>query len=340
MSDIPFAVPADVQSAIRQAQQIALIGHVNPDADCITSIAGLWLALPELGVTPHAVLPAGTVSRRMQFLLELAGIRPVDVDEAQQCDLALVLDTAKARRVNVTGKLEALPAAAVANIDHHTSNEMFGRWNWVVGSASSTAELVYHVLRALGCQITPTIATLLYAGIHSDTQGFSLSNTTAESLAAAHDLAAAGARIPDVCEQMHRSQSPQEFALLKTVYANTQVSADGRLAWSVISFDELQHSGCDASAIDDQVEIPRSIEGISVAILFSEGEAGVVRMNFRGERGISVLELAQRLGGGGHRASAGARLSGSLPEIVERVLAEAQIYLSAAPDPAAPAAME
>ena len=43
-------------------------------------------------------------------------------------------------------------------------------------------------------------------------------------------------------------------------------------------------------------------------------------MNFRGEQGISVLELAQQFNGGGHHASAGARLDGALEEVVGRVL--------------------
>jgi phosphoesterase RecJ-like protein len=322
------AVPVELCAAIRGASRIALIGHVTPDADCVAAIGALWLALPELGKTPCAVLPEGTVSRRMSYLVQHAGLRAANDEELRGCDLAIVLDTAKERRVNVPGKLEALPGVPVLNIDHHASNPGFGRWNWVVGDASSTSELVYDLLRALGCQVTPTIATLLYAGIHTDTQGFSLSNTTADSLRVGHELAQAGAAIQDVCEQMHRSQSRAEFALLKIIYANTQVSADGRLAWCWASYDEISETGCNAATIDDQVEVPRSVENISIAILFTEGDPGMGRMNFRGERGLSVLELSQQFGGGGHHTSAGARVEGKLPEVVQRVVAAAEEYLA------------
>ena len=324
-------VPAEICEAIRSASRVALIGHVVPDADCVATIGSLWLALPELGITPCAVLPAGTVSRRMNFLVQHAGLKVATPEELKQCDLAIVLDTAKDRRVNIEGKLEALPGVPVVNIDHHATNPGFGRWNWVVGSASSTSELVYHLLRALGCQITPTIATLLYAGIHTDTQGFSLTNTTPGSLDVGHELAAAGALIHEVCEQMHRSQSRNEFDLLKVIFANTRISDDGRLAWSTVSYEEMQAAGCDAEVIDDQVEIPRSIEGVSVAILFSEGDPGKIRMNFRGDQGVSVLELAQQFNGGGHHASAGARLEGTLAEITGQVLPAALEYVARLP---------
>lgn len=313
-------IPEEIAPAVRSASRVALIGHVTPDADCLGSIGALWLALPELGVRPFVAMPTGSIARKLAFLVEMTGWKPSTGAELSSCDLAVVLDTAKARRANIDGKLEALSAAAVLNVDHHASNERFGKWNWVDPQRSSTCEMVYELVRALGCAVTPTLATLLYAGIHSDTQGFSLSNTTARSLGVGHDLAAAGARISDLCEKLHRSRSRGEFELVQVVYRNTRVSETGRLAWSTISYDEFVHTGCVASDIDDQVEIVRSIEGITAAILFSEGNKGRIRMNFRGERGFSVLGLARQFGGGGHESSAGAILDGSIESVTAQVL--------------------
>lgn len=325
----PTALPTEVADALRGADSIALLGHVTPDADALSSMGALWLALPELGKRAYLVLPEGSVSRQLQYLIEYAGLeicRPTDVPA---CDLIIALDTAKDKRLNDDGFTLSRADIPVLNIDHHATNTLFGKWNWVVGRASSTSELVYTVLKSLDCQITPTIATLLYAGIHTDTQGFSLSNTGANTLRVGHALANAGAAIVEVCERMHRSCSRGEFELLSVVYRNTQVSEDGRLAWSTVDHDELAATGCTAADIDDQVEVPRSIEGISVAILFTEGERGVIRMNFRGERGVSVLELASQFDGGGHHASAGAKMRGNMADITARVLPAAREYVAA-----------
>jgi phosphoesterase RecJ-like protein len=320
-------VLTDICDTIRAAGKIALIGHVTPDADCFAVIGAMHLALPELGKYAYASLPEGTVARRLAFLVEMAGVKPATGHELAECDLALVMDTAKDRRVNVQGKLEALPNAKIVNIDHHATNTCFGELNWIEGDASSTSELVYLLIRALGCQITPTIATLIYAGIHSDTQGFSLSNTTTRSLEISHQLAEAGADIIHTCEKLNRSRSRSEFELLKVIYRNTQVSEDGRLAWSTVNHAEITHAGCHANDIDDQVEVVRSIEGVKVAILFTEGRQGKIRMNFRGERGLSVLELAKEFGGGGHHASAGAILDGTVEEITDRVIPAAKEFV-------------
>ena len=322
-------VPAEVVDAIHGANKIALIGHVTPDADCFGAIGALFVALQELGKYPFVSMPEDTVARKLRFMMEMAGYVGASAEELAACDLAVVLDTAKDRRVNIEGKLEAISEAKILNIDHHATNPAFGHVNWIDGHASSTSELVYLVIRALGCQITPTIATLIYAGVHSDTQGFSLSNTTTRSLQVAGALASAGADIIDTCEKLNRSRSRSEFELLKVVYKNTQVSEDGRLGWSTANYDEIAAAGCHANDIDDQVEIVRSIEGVRVAILFSEGNRGKIRMNFRGERHISVLELAKQFGGGGHHASAGAILDGSIEEVAARVLPAAREYVIA-----------
>jgi bifunctional oligoribonuclease and PAP phosphatase NrnA len=321
-------VPPDICAALRAARHVAIVSHVTPDADAIASSGALWLALPELGITPHLVLPESSVSRQLSYLMRYAGLRPAAAAELGHVDLIVALDTAKDKRLNGEDHLATLTKIPILNIDHHATNTQFGRWNWIVDTASSTSELVYGILRALGCQLTPTIATLLYAGIHTDTQGFALANTGPYALEVGHQLARAGARISEVCERMHRSRSKGEFELLSLVYGNTRVSDDGLLAWSTATHAEIAATGCRAADIDDQVEIPRQIEGIAVAILFTEGEPGKVRMNFRGERGVSVLDLATHFGGGGHRASAGARLTGTIPEIVARVLPVAREYVA------------
>ncbi len=318
--------------AIRAADKVALVAHVTPDADCLGAIGAMQLVLPELGKHPFAALPEGTVARKLVFLLDMAGAAPASAEELAACDLALVMDTAKERRVNIDGKLEALPNAKIVNIDHHTTNTRFGTWNWIEGDASSTCELVYLLIKELGCAVTPTIATLIYAGMHSDTQGFSLSNTTTRGLQVAGELAAAGADIIGTCEKLNRSRSRGEYDLLKVIYKNTRVSEDGKLAWSTVNHAEILESGCHANDIDDQVEVVRSIEGVKVAILLTEGNREKIRMNFRGERGISVLELAKEFGGGGHKASAGAILAGSIEDVAGRVIPAAIEYVKKLPD--------
>lgn len=330
MSDsISTSVPPELPIAIRAARHIVLAGHETPDADCIGCCGALWLGLRTLGKDARLVMP-GALSRKVEYLVHRTELT-IDTAAAalDGCDLAILCDTAKEKRANVPGGFEALRGTPVANIDHHATNTGFGAHTWIDAQRSSTSEMVYELLFALGVSLTVPLATLLYAGIHSDTKGFSLSNTTPRCLEISAALAAAGAPINELCEELDRSMTRGEFMLNQVVYANTRVSACGRIAWSSASYEEIRRSGCSADTIDDQVEIPRSIAGIRIAILFSEGETGVVRMNFRGERGTSVLNLAESFGGGGHHAAAGARRRAALAEVVSEVTSAALAHLDA-----------
>src|SRR5207244_3574583 len=108
-----------------------------------------------------------------------------------------------------------LPAAALRfNIDHHITNTDFADYNWVNPHAGSTCEMIAQLIGELSRPLSRPVASLLYAGIHGDTAGFSLPSTTAESLQIAADLVRAGADVSHIGEQLCRSQGRHDFELL------------------------------------------------------------------------------------------------------------------------------
>jgi phosphoesterase RecJ-like protein len=74
--------------------------------------------------------------------------------------------------------------------------------------------------------------------------------------------------------------------------------------------------------------VPRSIEGVKIAALFSETRSGKVRINLRAEDDVNILPLAKFLGGGGHAQAAGAILECGFDQIVARVRTLSLGYLN------------
>ncbi len=326
-------------SAIAASRRPLLVGHVRPDGDCLGAVFALAAGAESSNRDPRVFYLEDQVSQRLAFLCGLSPRAVAPVEARRSCDAVIVLDTAQAGRAAVDPPLADLaggvPPVPIINIDHHVDNPRFGTIHWVVPGASSTCELVFRLLKALEWPVTPAVASLLYAGIHTDTLGFSLPNTTEGSLHTAAELVRAGADVADLCERLCRSQGRSEFDLLRVIYDNTRLTADGRIAYSTATYEEIAATGCTAADIDDQVMIPRSLRGIRVAILFTEGKRGRIRMNFRGEGGTSVLGLARALGGGGHESAAGAIVEGSMSAVVADVLQRTQAALAGGnPDPA------
>ncbi len=279
------AVPAEVIHAIRQMRTPVVITHVVPDADALGSMLAVALAWTGGDCRPKVALPDGVLSQRIAFMQEWAGAPVASPEDFAAADGFVALDTAKKGRCNVGPALKETDWSAgrrVINIDHHAGNTRFGDVNWVVGDASSTCEMVYYLLRAAGRPIEPLTASLLYAGIQTDTIGFSLPTTSPSALRATADVVEAGADVAELGERLCRSQRQSEFDLLRVVYDNTKVLADGQIAYSTAGYEEIHAAGCSAADIDDQINVPRSLEGVRLAMLFTEGNKGKTRLNFRG----------------------------------------------------------
>lgn len=326
-----WAAPAELISGINNLKKPLIVCHVVPDADALGSSFALARALSSPGCRPTVVLPAGSLSQKLEFLVEWAGVNVAERMRPEDHDGFISLDTAKQQRCNVGAEWKDKDWTAgkpLFNIDHHDTNTGFGRVNWILPDASSSAEIVYRLLKQMGRAIDAMTASLLFAGIHSDTAGFSLPNTTAESLAAGAELTRLGGRVAELGERLCRSQNQSEFDLLRVVYANTRLAANGAVAYSTCDYAEIARAGCTAADIDDQVSVPRSLRGVRLSFLLSEGNKDLTRINFRGEGDVNVLDLAKQFGGGGHAQAAGAVVEGSIPANLEKILSAAVKHLA------------
>ncbi len=317
----------DILEQIRKSQKIAVLGHVNPDTDCIASSVVLSRALSQQGKDCPLVLDTAAVPRRLAFMLDYLRPQFAQPEDLHTCDLMVVVDTAHKPRICLQEGFELPADRPICNVDHHLGNENFGEFNWVQATAGSTTQMILKLLGGLSCKISPQMATLLYAGLHTDTCGLAIDAVTGQSLKAAAQMAELGAQIGWICRMLYRNRSAEEVELLKIVFANTRVTPSGQVAWSSISGQELRNSGCEPSDIDEQVSVPRSISGVKIALLFCELESSKIRINLRSEDRINILPLAQRFGGGGHAQAAGVMAGGQLDQVVQTVVAAAQEYL-------------
>ncbi len=320
--------------AFRKMRRPLTLGHVTPDADAIGAALGLATAMRNRGIEATCGLPEGCVAGKLGFMLRLGEGTPLATCWTPDgtYDSVIMLDTATAKRINIGPSVDIEGPLPTFNIDHHITNTDFARHNWVDPHATSTCEIVTRLLEHLEWSISPAVASLLYCGIHADTGGFSLPSTSASSLHAAADLVRAGADVAHIGEQLCRSQAKPDFELLRRVYDHTELACDGQIAHSYLTHDNFLASGSKPEDIDDQVSIPLALKGVRMALLFTEGKKGVVRINLRGEGNVTVVELARRFGGGGHAQSAGVMISGRpIDDVIDEVVAAASEHLATFP---------
>jgi len=253
---------------------------------------------------------------------------PEDVTVSQsgsKFDLIIALDTPNMERL---GKLSQ-PAdifyeVPVINIDHHPSNERFGKVNWVELVATSTSEILVSLIEALSREVKlldEDVATALLTGLIYDTSSFQNINTTPKSLTVAAQLVAAGARQQEIVKNLYKTKSLRTLKLWGIVLSNVNEDKDHKFLWSSVTKDDVRSVGADESALSGVIdELLKSATDVDFVLLLSERE-GQTHGSLRSiSKTFNVAQIAESFGSGGHEGAAAFRLDGPLSSNIEGVL--------------------
>lgn len=271
-----------------------------------------------------------TDEKRLKIIItpERGGFTPADVSYETgpaRVDLVIVLDTPALERLDrfFNAQAQFFYETPLINIDHHPGNDFFGKVNWVDLTATSTAEILVALLESLGREkslLDPDIATLLLAGIITDTESFQNAITTPKSLTVAAQLVAAGARQQEIVQQIYRTKTLSTLRLWGKALSKIEEDQTHRFLWSKIATADLKASGADESELSGVAdELLRSAPNIDFVLLLSERRGGSIYGSLRSVgRGIDVSEIAKLFGGGGQPAAAAFRIPNVNLEEAER----------------------
>lgn len=290
-------------SALRDADEVAIACHVNPDGDAVGSLLAASLGLQKLGKKTYTSWGDKSPEPLATFGF-LAGIdEAVQPGELPPTDTFLALDCGAGDRL---GELEvvARKAETLVNVDHHPGNDEFGTINVVVPTASSTAELVAGLLLDLGVEMDRDIATALYTGIVTDTGRFSYANSTPATLRLAAELLSHGVSAPDIARDVFESAPFGYLKLVGRVLERAELDVDARFIHSWVTRKDLDETGVAIEETDRLVDTIRSTRAVDVAALFKEQADGRWRVSLR-SKGPGIAAFARSRGGGGHELAAG-----------------------------------
>jgi phosphoesterase RecJ-like protein len=234
----------------------------------------------------------------------------------------VVIDDADESRMG-TSRPVVMSCRTVVNIDHHPTNPGYGTLNLVDPNSSSTAELVFKVLREMHADISLDVATNLYTGLLTDTGSFRYSNTAPSSLEMAASLLELGVNASDIAEAVFERKSYAFLRLLGSFLEKMCIDKSGTLAWSVLDNSTISSFGVNDAELEGLSSYIKMVKGVEVGIIFREQPDGSTKLSFRSRKRVDVSALAGKLGGGGHKRAAGATITNnSLDETVDKVLVQ------------------
>jgi phosphoesterase RecJ-like protein len=300
----------DVVAELRRRSTFVMVSHVKPDGDTLGAGLALGLALRALGKRVH-YFQQDPVPRNLRFLPDSERVTRAIPDDLPADALWVFCDMSDTSRAG--DFLPAIDRENVLDIDHHLANSRFGALNYVLETECSTGTCVLHLLRALGTELTPEIATCLLTTIMTDTGGFMHSNTTADVLRTSAELVDLGADKEDITEKIFANKRFAAVRLLGAALDTARLEEEGKYCWSVVDDAMLAKFGADGEDTEEIVNHLLSVEGVDVAALFKDFE-GDVRVSLRSRGRVNVQTVAGRLGGGGHFRASGLTYHGTAAE--------------------------
>ena len=308
-----------IATAIEEHDKFLVTTHENPDGDALGSMLAVTLALRGLGKDVSMYLTGTAPTPGEYRFLDLAGLTralPPDVGER----VLLAVDCANERRIG-PDRDPVERTKLVIDIDHHHDNSRFGDLNLIVDDASSTAEIVRDILRALDVPLTPEVAEALYVGLVTDTGRFQYTNTTPKALRLAAELVEAGADVHGVFRYVYETVQFAKLKLLARALERAQPFEGGRLVVSYLLKDDFPAVGAEEPYSEGIIDSLRAVEHSEMVALIREpprSEGPSRRVSLRSSHDeVDVSAIAAKAGGGGHRQAAGFSSELSIPEIIE-----------------------
>ena len=137
----------DVLRQIGQHERFVLTSHARPDGDAIGSALACCQVLRALGKHADVVLHDSVprIYRSLPFADQVVQSNRV----TGTYEAAIILECDSIHRT----RLEGLEDRFLINIDHHVSGRPFADVNWIDPHAVATAEMVFRLARAGGCEV-------------------------------------------------------------------------------------------------------------------------------------------------------------------------------------------
>jgi len=301
--------PTEVIDFLKNYKRFFILGHKDPDGDCLGSQLSMGHLLEKTGAEVR-LFSAGPFRRP-----EIENYGPRFSPRIEQTEkeralhsgdtAVLIMDCSTLERIgeDLRSDIEGFPLGV---IDHHAAGEDFGVCRWIESKVPSVTFMVHRLFQEMNIPLDPVAAEYLFLGLCTDTGYFRhIEEGSAEVFRTAADLTDAGVSPKKIFQQMNGNRSLASRILLGRLLERTQSHYDGQLLITYETLDDQNEIGVENRDSDILYQQLQGVKGCEVVLLIREEEEGLCSVGLRSHGKVDVGTLAQENGGGGHRPAAG-----------------------------------
>lgn len=285
---------------IKKYDEIILARHIGPDPDAVASSLALRdsirLTFPEkkvyaVGIGVSKFKPFGLMDKVDYSLLH----NP----------LLIITDVPNMSRID---GIEGLKYKDIILIDHHPKEDINGSILWVDTNKSSASQMVAELILETKLKMDKKVAENLFLGIVSDSERFSLKNTTYETFDTVSKLLKeSNIDFPPLYDILYtRPFNEHKFIAYIT---NNLIIDKNKMAYIKITDEILKEYNVDLATPANLINGYNFIDEILVWMFVTEDKKNnQYKISIR-SRGPIINEIASKYNGGGHKYAAGARVN-------------------------------
>ena len=289
-----------IYKTIKRYDEIVIARHVGPDPDAVASQLALRDSI-SLTFPEKKVYAVGLSVSKFKVYGNLNHVNYTSLNKP----LLIVVDVPNMNRID---GIENLEYDAILKIDHHPKEDINAVVEWIDENKSSTCQMVSELILNTKLKLNQKIAENLFLGIVSDSERFSLKNTTFETF--------------DTVKKLIEESKIDFTSLYDILYTrpfiehkfiafitNNLVIDNNKLGYIKISDNDLKEYNVDIATPSNLINGYNFIDELLVWIFITEDlKNKQYKISVR-SRGPIINTIVSNYNGGGHKFACGARLN-------------------------------
>ena len=308
----------EIEKIISRSKRILVATHQGPDGDAIGSLAAFGFYLKKIK-KPHYLLCVSGVPELMKFIPGSSQIK--SKHPKIHYDLIIGLDYGTKIQLGMDNYLKKYPEVPLSVFDHHLSTDQNADFGIVNSKYSSTCELLYDYFKAARFKMNRKIAYALSTGILDDTGFFKYTEHSKPLETIVSLMKKFKIKPAEIDNALNGQVKIAAMKLSGVVLSRIKHNRKNNFIYSWLKRKELRKYGLASSDLTDLVGQLKNLKDGRFSLFLIEESQRKIRgmLRSRPDKKFNVAELAEKIGGGGHKYAAGFRCKGTIDSVLKLV---------------------
>ncbi|MDO8443408.1 MAG: DHHA1 domain-containing protein [Candidatus Azambacteria bacterium] len=308
----------EIEKIILKAKNILAITHQGPDPDAVGSLAAFGFYLKKIK-KPHYLLCTSVIPESLKFIPGAKSIK--SKHPKHKFDLMTGLDYGTKILLGMDNYFKKYPEIPLLVFDHHLSTNQGANFGIVNPKYSSACEVLYDYFNAISFKIDRQIAYALTVGILADTGFFRYTNNPKPLETVLSLVKQFGIKPVEIDNKLNGQVKTEALKVYGAILSRLKHNHKSDFIYSWLKRKDLSKHHLATSDLTDIVSQLKDLKDGRFSLFLIEESQGKIRgrLRSRPDKKFNVAELAEKIGGGGHRYAAGFRHKGSIDSALKLV---------------------